>query len=383
MAGPLMDPFNIAGFHPSAISFLQQLMEGTKPMLAGYDARIADVQAQAEQANTGLAEAQANLDKLIAGGAPRVGNAEGFARRLAGGVSSAIAPQMQGMQLAESGIQSDEARMRENHMIKLQRLEQINSRLADKAAKFNDLESELKFRKEEFKVSQQLAALREADQRDLALKTRDEQRRQHDQMVARSDRDHRQQLVLANVDRAFKAHQNALETLARVQAGRKDKGGKLVPATPEAVNFAKKNVGKAFQEYENADLQLKAWQAATMGGSFDAKIWKSMPKSRDDMWSMGYMQQQIDMQVRDWLENEKGTLDQLLASANAMSESESGLPLDAREQRAFKQAWYALHPQAIAQRGVPTWLSQEEETRRLVQDRIGSGGSLTGPTGGW
>lgn len=334
-------PLAVRGWDPSTIAFLSQWMEALKPQLDAYDARAAYAHEQAGVYGPQAAQAETQLNSMVARGTPQVGPAEAFGRRLAGGISSAIAPQMQGQQLAEAGIDDENTRMRQNHTVKLQRMEQLYNKLAEKAAKFGDMEQELKFRKEEFKVAEQLKGLGEAEQHEQALRTRQQAERQFQYNKQKGELRDRQAQYEADMQRAFKNRQAAQDEVNRAIAGTKDKNGRT-NKDPVRQELAKKALQRAHEEYTNAELKWKAWQAATVSGSFDMAAWKDAPKDVEELWSKGHMKQQIDTQVFDWMQNNKGTLQQLEAGMDAMSEDESGLPMDIRERRAVRSAWYAI-----------------------------------------
>lgn len=140
------------GAKPGPISRTLQTGVGIPSNLAaalttylGQQQAVAEAEAQrAQQAQMAAQGAQQQVDGLEGKPAPRMGAGAEFTERLFGGMSQAIAPNMNGQALSENHIAGENERIKEQHLRRLQIMHQHADRLSQRAEQLGDYAGALK-----------------------------------------------------------------------------------------------------------------------------------------------------------------------------------------------------------------------------------------------
>lgn len=139
--------------------------------------------AQAQQAASG---AQQQADQAERAPTPQMGAGAEFAGRLFGGMSQAIAPQMNGQALSEGHINDENTRLKEQHLRRLQIMHQHADRLSQRAEQLGDYAGALKYETLKDKYSKEFELQKYGDEQrdrqeqlDISRGQLDLQRRVH------------------------------------------------------------------------------------------------------------------------------------------------------------------------------------------------------------
>ena len=325
---------------PLARAWLSTAMSQMQGGLDNYDKAITSADLAGNAATLGARQADGQVAAAEAAGPrPNVPMAD-FMQRLFGGVSSAIAPQLGGVQTAERNIDSEEQQNKQAHLIKLQRLERLQEKMIARAEKMGDTESALKLAKDQYKTSTESANLREAAV--LTQNAAAERRR-----ALEANRSYANQVVQQRWDAmkttygaAQQDYLRAREGLVTLQArGKNAKGKDMVPKDQR--DAAQLEINRSYRRMRDAEWEMQAFKAATIDGNFNSARWKELPHTDEEAERM-YGPANAVAFVSEWLQSNPGgqtTFNDLFSRLNKMHIESQGVPLSSLASRQLKDAW--------------------------------------------